>query len=93
MTKAEIVARINERTGIEKTYVLTMVEAIMETIKEHMVKGENVYLRRFGTFGIVTRREKLGRNISQGTTLVIPEHKIPHFKPSKELMDMIKQEK
>lgn len=91
MTKAEIVARINERTGIEKSYALTMVEAIMETIKEHLTNGENIYLRRFGTFGIVTRKEKLGRNIGKGTTVVIPEHKIPHFKPSKELMAMIKQ--
>lgn len=89
MTKAEIVARINERTGIEKSYVLTMVEAIMETIKEHMAGGENIYLRRFGTFGIVTRREKVGRNISKGTPVVIPEHKIPRFKPSKELVRML----
>lgn len=92
MTKAEIVARINERTGIDKKYALTMVEAIMETIKEHMANGENIYLRRFGTFGIVTRKEKVGRNISKGTSVVIPEHKIPHFKPSKELMGMIKQQ-
>ena len=91
MTKAEIVARINEKTGIEKTYALTMVEAIMETIKEHVSNGESVYLRHFGTFGVITRREKLGRNISKGTSIVIPEHKIPRFKPSTTLMGMIKQ--
>ena len=68
-----------------------MVEAVMETIKEHMSKGENIYLRHFGTFGIVTRHEKIGRNIGKGTSVVIPEHKIPRFKPSKDFVEMIKQ--
>ena len=93
MTKAEIVARINEKTGIEKTYALTMVESIMEIIKERLANGENVYLRHFGTFNIVTRREKVGRNISKGTSVIVPEHKIPHFKPSKTFTNMIKQDK
>ena len=93
MTKAEIVARINEKTGIEKTYALTMVEAIMEIIKERLADGESIYLRHFGTFNVITRREKLGRNISKGTSVLIPEHKIPHFKPSKTFMSMIKQDK
>lgn len=93
MTKAEIVARINEKTGIKKTYALTMVESIMEIIKERLVNGESVYLRHFGTFGVITRRQKLGRNISKGTSVVIPEHKIPHFKPSKTFINMIKQDK
>ena len=93
MTKAEIVARINEKTGIEKTYALTMVESIMEIIKERLVNGESVYLRHFGTFGVITRRQKLGRNISKGTSVVIPEHKIPRFKPSKTFIKMIKQDK
>ncbi len=91
MTKAEIVARINERTGIDRKYVSMMVEAVMETIKEHMSNGENIYLRHFGTFGFVTRREKIGRNIGKGISIVIPEHKIPRFKPSKDFVEMIKQ--
>jgi DNA-binding protein HU-beta len=90
MTKAEIVARINEKTGIEKAYALMMIESIMEIIKERLTNGESVYLRHFGTFHVITRREKLGRNISKGTSVVIPEHKIPHFKPSKTFMNMIK---
>ena len=93
MTKAEIVARINEKTGIEKAYALTMVESIMEIIKERLANGESVYLRHFGTFNVITRREKVGRNISKGTSLLIPEHKIPNFKHSKTFMNMIKQDK
>ena len=72
MTKAEIVARINEKTGIEKVAVMAIVEEVMASIKENMANGENVYLRGFGTFHIVERKEKIGRNISKNTSVVIP---------------------
>lgn len=90
MTKAEIVNRINEKTGIEKVAVTAIVEEIMESIRTNMAEGDNVYLRGFGTFHIIERKEKLGRNISKNTTVVIPAHKIPKFKPSKEFLKMIK---
>ena len=90
MTKAEIVSQITEKTGIEKVAVTAIIEEIMESIKSNMANGENVYLRGFGTFGVIERKEKLGRNISKNTTVVIPAHKIPKFKPSKEFLKMIK---
>lgn len=90
MTKAEIVTRINEKTGIEKVAVLAIVEELMTSIRENMSNGENVYLRGFGTFHIVERKEKIGRNISKNTSVVIPAHKIPRFKPSKEFKAQIK---
>lgn len=90
MTKAEIVTRINEKTGIEKVAVMAIVEEVMASIKENMANGENVYLRGFGTFHIVERKEKIGRNISKNTSVVIPAHKIPRFKPSKEFKGMVK---
>lgn len=90
MTKAEIVSQITEKTGIEKVAVTAIVEEIMETIKANMAEGDNVYLRGFGTFHIIERKEKLGRNISKNTSVVIPAHKIPKFKPSKEFLGMIK---
>ena len=89
MTKAEIVSQITEKTGIEKVAVTAIVEEIMESIKSNMANGENVYLRGFGTFGVIERKEKLGRNISKNTTVVIPAHKIPKFKPSKEFKSKI----
>lgn len=90
MTKAELVSRINERTGIEKVAITVTIESLMETIKEHMAKGENIYLRGFGTFEIIERKEKIGRNIGKGNSVVIPAHKIPRFKPCKEFKGMIK---
>jgi DNA-binding protein HU-beta len=90
MTKAEIVAEIANKTGIEKVAVQASVEAFMETIKNSMVNGQNVYLRGFGSFIIKKRAEKTGRNISKNTTLIIPAHNIPAFKPAKTFVSKVK---
>ena len=90
MTKAEIVAEIANKTGIEKAQVQKTVESFMETIKFSMSKGENIYLRGFGSFIIKRRAEKTGRNISKNTTITIPAHNIPAFKPAKTFVNKIK---
>ncbi len=90
MTKSELVAEVSQRTGIEKIAVLTTVEAVMTTIKNRMSKGEGVYLRGFGSFYIKHRAEKTGRNILKNTTINIPAHNIPAFKPSKSFANSIK---
>ncbi|MCF0200914.1 MAG: integration host factor subunit beta [Bacteroidales bacterium] len=90
MTKAEIVAEIANKTGIEKGAVQNVVENFMETVKAAMAKGENVYLRGFGSFIIKTRAEKTGRNISKNVSITIPAHKIPAFKPAKTFMNDVK---
>lgn len=90
MTKADIVQEISHRTGIDKTEVLTTVEAFMGSIKKSIVKGENVYLRGFGSFIVKKRAKKLGRNILANTTVEIPAHYIPAFKPAQEFMDDVK---
>lgn len=90
MTKAEIVNEIVAKTGIEKVAVEATVEAIMENIKANMAKGENIYLRGFGTFLLKKRAEKTGRNISKNTAIKIPAHMIPAFKPAKEFVVEIK---
>jgi len=90
MTKAEIVNEISEKTGIEKMAVLSTVEAFMESIRNSMSQGENVYLRGFGSFIIKERAEKTGRNISKNTSIIIPAHNIPAFKPSKTFVSLVK---
>lgn len=90
MTKAEIVTEIANKTGIEKVAVQAVVESFMETVKDTMVNGENVYLRGFGSFIIKERAEKTGRNISKNTTIIIPAHKIPAFKPAKTFVNEVK---
>jgi DNA-binding protein HU-beta len=90
MTKAEIVADVANKTGVEKVAVQAVVEAFMESVKNSMMNGENVYLRGFGSFTIKKRAEKTGRNISRNTTLIIPAHNIPAFKPAKTFVNQVK---
>ena len=90
MTKAEIVTEIAGKTGIEKQVVMQVVEGMMETIKTSMINGEEVFLRGFGSFIIKHRAEKTARNISKNTTIVIPAHNIPAFKPAKSFMEKLK---
>lgn len=91
MTKAEIVADIANKTGIEKVAVQATVEAFMEAVKGSLSKGENVYLRGFGSFIIKKRAKKTGRNISKNTTIIIPAHNIPAFKPAKTFVGQVKK--
>ena len=90
MTKADIVSDIAQKTGIDKATVLTTVEAFMASVKESLAKDENVYLRGFGSFILKKRAQKTARNISKNTTIIIPEHNIPAFKPAKTFMQDIK---
>ena len=90
MTKAEIVAEIDSNTGVEKGAVQQVVENFMDVVKASMAKGENVYLRGFGSFIIKTRAEKTGRNISKNVAITIPAHNIPAFKPAKTFMNAVK---
>lgn len=91
MTKAEIVAKIADKLGLEKNDVQTTVETFMEEVKTSLEGNENVYLRGFGSFIIKTRAEKTGRNITKNTTIKIPAHNIPSFKPSKTFMVGVKE--
>ncbi|MCE1202835.1 MAG: integration host factor subunit beta [Bacteroidia bacterium] len=93
MTKAEIVADVANKTGVEKVAVQAVVESFMEVVKSSLVNGENVYLRGFGSFTIKRRAEKTGRNISKNTTIIIPAHNIPAFKPAKTFVNQVKSGK
>ena len=90
MTKAEIVSEIASKTGIDKREVLMVVESLMDTIKTTMTNGEEVFLRGFGSFIIKRRAEKTARNISKNTTMIVPAHNIPAFKPAKEFLKKVK---
>jgi DNA-binding protein HU-beta len=90
MTKADLVSKITDKTGVEKIAVQATVESLMTTIIDAMESGENVYLRGFGSFVIKKRAEKTGRDISKNTTLIIPEHFVPTFKPAKTFVNGVK---
>lgn len=90
MTKADIVNEIAKVTGLEKTEVQKVIESFMDTVKDSLAQNKNVYLRGFGSFIVKVRAQKTARNISKNTTIVIPEHSIPAFKPAKVFMNKVK---
>ncbi|MEI8045827.1 MAG: HU family DNA-binding protein [Bacteroidota bacterium] len=90
MTKAEIIQNIVNKSGVEKSTVTVIVEAFMATMKQSMIDGNNIYLRGFGTFLLKKRAEKKGRNIIKGTTVQIPAHVIPAFKPADEFESQVR---
>ena len=93
MTKADVITQISEKTGIDKTDVSATVEAFFSVIKNSMADGNNVYVRGFGSFVNKKRAKKVARNISKNTAIIIDEHFIPSFKPSKVFVEKIKNSK
>ena len=106
MTKAEVISDIetylagkaanatNDRdktiSTVDKDQILAVVEAFFEVIKTSMQKGENIYMRGFGSFVNKKRARKVARLITQKKPLVVDAHYIPSFKPSKIFLDMVK---
>ena len=90
MTKAELVSKISVNLGLEKNEVLATIENFMEEVKNSLNEGENVYLRGFGSFIVKQRAEKTGRNISKNTTIKIPAHSVPAFKPARVFVSDVK---
>jgi len=91
MTKADLVANISESTGIERGDVQAVIESFMVEVKASLESNENVYLRGFGSFVVRKRAAKTGRNISKNTTIKIPAHNIPAFRPAKVFLEGVKE--
>ncbi len=90
MIKTDVVNEISKRTGLEKRDVKEVVENFFDIVKTSLINGENVYFRGFGSFTLKKRAQKIGRNITKNTSIVVPEHYIPYFKPSKEFSNKVK---
>ena len=91
MTKADVINEINKKTGIGKSDVQATVEAFFSVVKTSMADGQNIYVRGFGSFINKKRAKKIARNISTNTAIVIEEHYVPSFKPSKLFLEKIKK--
>lgn len=93
MTKADVINEISDKTGIDKADVQVTVEAFFTVVKAAMAEGDNIYVRGFGSFVNKKRAKKIARNISKNTAIVIDEHYVPSFKPSKIFTEKIKNSK
>lgn len=83
MTKQDLITAIGSKTGQNDSSIRPIIEAALDVIKETVQRKEPVYLRGFGTFQPKKRAEKKARNITAGTTIIIPAHEVAYFKPSK----------
>jgi DNA-binding protein HU-beta len=90
MRKSDLINRISEKTGIPKVDVLVTLEAMFKEVKDNISAGQNIYIRGFGSFITKKRAAKIGRNIKRNTSVEIPEHFIPAFKPAKEFVNEVK---
>ena len=91
MTKADIINKIVEDTGLAKRDVATTIEAFMEEVRDSLAtRKEDVFLRGFGSFIVKRRAQKTARNISKNTPIVIEAHDYPAFKPAKSFIAKMK---
>ncbi len=90
MTKAELIAIISEKTGVDKADVSITVESFFSIVKDSMADGNDIFIRGFGSFINKKKARKIGRNITKNTAIVIEEHFAPKFKPSPEFVELIK---
>ena len=85
MTKNDIAVELCKRIpDLPKSTALHVVDGVTDILSDAFDRGENVYLRGFGSFIVKQRAEKTARNISKNTTIIIPAHNIPAFKPAAE---------
>jgi len=90
VTKADVIAEIADKTGIDKAEVTNTLETFFSVVKDSLAEGENIYVRGFGSFINKKRAKKVARNISKNTAMVIDEHFIPSFKPAKVFVEQVK---
>ena len=89
MTKADLVEQVAEKTGLTRTDVAATVDAFLDAVKRSLENGSNIEIRGFGTFKIRSRKTRMARNPRTGDAVPVPDRKVPVFKVSKELKDMV----
>ncbi|HEX9911976.1 MAG TPA: HU family DNA-binding protein [candidate division Zixibacteria bacterium] len=89
MTKADLVEKIAEKTGLTRTDVAVIVDGFLDAIKLAMKEGNNIEIRGFGTFKIKPRKARKARNPRTGEEVPVPDRKVPVFKPSNEFKELI----
>ena len=85
MTKADIAQQIARATGLTQTDVAAAIDGFIEAVSQALEQGKHVEIRGFGTFKVVSRAARVGRNPRAGTHIEIPRRQAPVFKASREL--------
>jgi len=91
MTKAELIEEVSKVVEMTRKDSETIVETIFDSIVNSLHKGEKIEIRGFGSFRTRQRQPRVGRNPKTGSRVEVPSKRIPYFKPSKELRDLVNQ--
>ena len=91
MTKADIVARIAQNTGMTKADTAEVLDALLETISTALGRGEKIEMRGFGNLKVEKRKARVARNPKTGTEIRIPPRVVPVFKPSDRLKALVQK--
>jgi len=89
VTKAELVDEVAKIYDVTRKHSEVIVEAVFSSIIDALQKGDKIELRGFGSFRIRRRDSRTGRNPKTGAGVLVPAKKVPHFKPGKELRELI----
>ena len=89
MTKAELIDDVSRVAELSRKDSETIVETIFESIVKSLRTGDKIEIRGFGSFRTRQRNPRIGRNPKTGARVDVPAKKIPYFKPSKELKDLV----
>ncbi len=90
MNKTEIIADITERTGLPKKACDAFMSAFIDTVLDSLASGERVVITNLGSFEVIERATREGRNPQTGETMTIAAHKVPKFKPSSTMKNVVK---
>jgi integration host factor subunit beta len=89
MTKAELIEDVSRAVEMSRKDSEIIVETIFESIVKSLHAGDKIEIRGFGSFRTRQRKPRIGRNPKTGARVDVPAKKIPYFKPSKELKDLV----
>jgi len=89
MTKAELIEEVSRVVEMTRKDAEVIVETIFESIVNSLHSGDKIEIRGFGSFRTRQRQPRIGRNPKTGTRVEVPSKRIPYFKPSKELRDLV----
>ena len=89
MTKADLIEDVSQATEMSRKDSEVIVETIFESIVKSLRSGDKIEIRGFGSFRTRQRNSRTGRNPKTGARVDVPAKKIPYFKPSKELKDLV----
>ena len=89
MTKADLIDEVAKNSDLSKKDAEVIVQSVLDSIVESLKGGEKVELRGFGSFRLRERASRQGRNPKTGEKVFVPAKKVPHFKPGKDLKELI----